>query len=270
MSSSEVAQGAPAVGAAPEGASSPVADVKEVATAATEGTPKTENDKAHEDKSERDKRFAALAYEAREAKRQAKAEAEARAELERQLEEARAGKGGAPKSEDFESYEAYLDARAEWLVEQKLQTQSKKSAEEQKKAKQIEEQSRKAARVESVMTSGAESFKDFDTTLQAIEAVANPDEIRGALDAVLESEKAADLLYFLGKNPSEVAKLKQLTPLMQAREIGRLESRIEPNKLTAAPPPPDTLKGNGGRVTSDKPPTDPEDYRKWRQKHMKG
>jgi hypothetical protein len=269
MSSSEVAQGAPEVGAAPEGASGAVADVKEVVTATTDETQKTEIDQSGKEKSDRDKRLAEFAFKAREAERRAKAEAEARADLERQLEEARAGKGGAPKAEDFESYELYLDARADWLVDQKLQTQTKKSADEAKKAKQIEEQSRKAARVESVMTTGAESYKDFDTTLQAIEAVANPDEIRGALDVALESEKAADVLYYLGKNPSEVAKLKQLSPLNQAREIGRLEALFESKKLTAAPPPPNTAKGNGGRVTSDKAPTDPAEYRKWRAKNLK-
>lgn len=268
MSSSEVAQGAPDVGAAPEGAESPVADVKEVATAATDEAQEAKTEPTAE-KSKADKRLAELAFEAREAKRQAKAEAEARAELERQLEEARAGKGGAPKAEDFDSYDAYLDARADWLVTEKLKAQSSKQAEEAKKAKRIEEQTRKAARVESVMTSGAESYKDFDTTLQVIETVANPDEIRGALDAILESEKAPDVLYYLGKNPSEIAKLVQLSPLMQAREIGRLEAKLESKKLTAAPAPVQPLKGNGGRVTSDRPPTDPAEYRKWRANKFK-
>lgn len=272
MSSSEVAQGSPDVGAAPEGAQSPDA-VKEVATAATDEAQSPEVDKSTEDKSDRDKRLAALAYEAREAKRQAKAESEARAqeraEFERQLEEARAGKGGAPKPEDFESYDQYLREVTKWEVRQELQQQEKTRAEERKKAEQIETQTRKQVRVESVMTAGAESFKDFATTLQAIEAVANPDEIREALDVVLESEKAADILYYLGKNPTEVAKLKQLNPLMQAREIGRLEALFESKKLTAAPAPVETLKGNGGRVTSDAPPTDPAKYREWERKNLK-
>lgn len=268
MSSEEVTQGAPEVGSTTEGAAGAVADVKEDVTATSDETQK------RPEKTPEQKRLAELAYEAREAKRLAKAEAEARAqeraEFERQLEEARAGKGGAPKAEDFDSYEAYLDARADWLVDQKLQQQTKKSAEEQQKAKAAEDKARKAARLESVVTSGAESFKDFHATLQALdEAVANPEEVREALDLVLESDKAPDLLYYLGKNPSVVAKLSEMPPRMQAREIGRLEALFESKKLTAAPAPVETLKGNGGRVTSDAPPTDPAKYREWRAKHMK-
>lgn len=249
----------------PGGADSPVADAKEDVTATSEEAQK------RPEKTPEQKRLAELAFEAREAKRQAKAEAEARERLERELEEARAGKGGAPKAEDFDSYEAYLDARADWLVDQKLKEQSKKSAEDAKKAKAAEEMTRKQARVDSMVSSGASSYKDFDATLQALnEAVANPDDIRGALEVVIESDRAADLMYYLGKNPSVVAKLSGMNPVHQAREIGRLEALFESKKLTNAPAPADTLKGNGGRVTSDTPPTDPEKYRQWRAKQMKG
>lgn len=267
MSSNEIAQAAPDV-VATEGAESSTAVVKEDVTATSDGTqtPAAEPD---EKVKQRDKRLAELAYKAREAERERKATAERVVALEAELQAAREGKGGAPRSDDFDSYEAYLDERSKWLFAQQLQQHEKKRTDDQKQAQQLEAQTRKQVRIESVMTSGAESFKDFDTTLQAIEAVANPDEIREALDVVLESDRAAELLYYLGKNPTEVAKLKQLNPLMQAREIGRLEALFESKKLTAAPPPVETLKGNGGRVTSDKAPADPAEYRKWRAKNLK-
>lgn len=247
--------------AAQEGADSPIADVGEDATAALSESP------AKVEKTPEQKRLAELAYEAREAKRQQKAETERREALERELEEFKAGKGKAPTADAFESYEEYLDARADWLVSQKLQEREKASAVEAKKAKALEETERKVARVQEVMGGGAESYKDFTATVEALNAsMPDPDKFRGALDTTLESEKASDILYYLGKNPSVVAKLAAMSPLNQAREIGRLEEKFESKKLTAAPAPVTPLKGNGGRVTSDKPPTDPAEYRKWRAK----
>lgn len=270
MSSSEVAQGAPAVGDAPEGAKSPVADVQEVATAATEEAPEAQDKPEKAEKSKAEKRLAEIAYEAREAKRKLAAEAEARAALERELEAVRAGKGAAPKAEDFDSYEAYLDARADWLVEQKLQTQTKKQAEEQQKAKQIEEQTRKHARLESVVTAGRDDYKDFDATLQVLDStIANPDDFRVGLDEILDSDHATEILYYLGKNPSLAVELAALPANKQAKAIGALEERFKSKKLTAAPAPVEPLKGNGGRVTSDRPPKDPAEYRKWRAKNLK-
>lgn len=267
MSSSEVAQGAPEVGA-PEGAQSPVADVKEDVTATSDETQETDESRPEKaEKSKADKRLAELAYKAREAERRAKAEAEARAEIERQLEEARAGKGGAPKPEDFESYDEYLREMTRWEVRQETAAIERKRAEEAKKAEQMEAQSRKAARIETVTSTGRDAYHDFDTTLAAFEqAGPNPDEIRAALDEILDSDRAADLLYYLAKNPTEAHKLSTMSPSKQAREIGRLEALFESKKLTAAPPPAKTLKGSGGRVTSDAPPADPVEYRKWRAK----
>lgn len=249
----------------PEGAESPSADAQEVVTATTDA-PKPEDDK-----SKRDKRMAELAFKAREAERQAKAKAERVAELEAELEKARKGEGAAPKAENFETYDDYLREVTKWEIRQELAAQSKKAAEETKQAKAFEEQTRKQARLQSVMDDGAEAYKDFNATLQALDsAVANPDEIRVALDEILDSEKAADLIYYLGKNPSVLAELAQLPPHKQARKVGELEVMLKSKKLTAAPEPAQTLKGNGGRVTSDTPPTDPAKYREWRAKHMKG
>lgn len=250
---------------ATEGADSPVADVKEVVTATTEDAP------AKVEKTPEQKRLAELAYEAREARRQKAAADEAMTELKQQLEDLKAGKGNAPAPDAFESYDEYLRELTKWEVRQELSQHQKKSEEGAKKAKAFEERERKAARLESVVTSGAESYKDFHATLQALDsAVANPEELRGALDVVLESDKASDLIYYLGKNPSVVASLTGMSAIQQAREIGRLEEKLQSKKLTAAPAPVETLKGTGGRVTSDTPPSDPAKYREWRAKQRKG
>lgn len=267
MSGTEGTQAAPVSGAI-EGASSPSADVKEVVTATTEAGQAQESEK-----DESQKLAAKLAFEAREAKRAAKAAEEARQhdreEFERRIAELASGKGGEPKPEDFESYDEYLEKRQDWRLDQKLQERDKAGEQKAREAKKAEERAHKLTLVESVMTKGAESFKDFGATLEALNSAIDPTDFREGLDAALESDKAADILYYLGKNPSLALELSGKSHREQVKAIGRLEERFGSKKLTAAPPPVDTLKGNGGRVTSDTPPTDPVKYREWERKHLK-
>lgn len=74
------------------------------------------------------------------------------------------------------------------------------------------------------------------------------------------SEIGPDVLYWLGSNPKEAARISQLPPLQQAREIGKVEAKLVDNppvkKTTAAPPPinPVTPAGKGAKVVDT---TDP-------------
>lgn len=66
--------------------------------------------------------------------------------------------------------------------------------------------------------------------------------------AVHESEIGPQIAYHLGKNPKEAARIAGLSPLSQAREIGKIEAALaasgakpkppKPNQVTNAPPPP--------------------------------
>lgn len=68
---------------------------------------------------------------------------------------------------------------------------------------------------------------------------------------IMESEQGPDVLYWLGSNPKEAARISRLSPAAQAKEIGRIEARLEMTppapKASKAPAPinPITPKGNG-------------------------
>lgn len=245
-----------------------IADVVDDVTAASDEGQHTETETAEKaEKSKRDKQLADLAYQAREAKRQAKAETERREAIERELEGLRKGEGAEPKPDQFESYEEYLEKRQDWMLDQKLKARDGKSEEQRRKAVESEAQAKKAARLDAVYLQGKESYKDFDKSFEAFaQAIPDPSAIKPALDSVLESERASDLLYYLSKNPSIAARLADMSELGQAREVGRLEGMFEAKKLSNAPAPVSTVKGTGGRVTSNKPPTDPAEYREWKAK----
>ena len=58
---------------------------------------------------------------------------------------------------------------------------------------------------------------------------------------IRESDVGPEILYHLGNNPAEAKRIAQLSPLSQAKEIGKLEDKLATNppakKTSSAPPP---------------------------------
>jgi hypothetical protein len=69
-------------------------------------------------------------------------------------------------------------------------------------------------------------------------------------ESIQASDIGPDVAYYLGVNPKEAERISKLSPILQAKEIGRLEAKIasEPmtKKTTSAPAPisPVTAKGS--------------------------
>jgi hypothetical protein len=70
-------------------------------------------------------------------------------------------------------------------------------------------------------------------------------------ETIQHSEVGPDLAYWLGTNPKEADRIARLSPLMQAREIGKIEVKLSDNppvkKTTSAPTPisPVTARSSG-------------------------
>jgi hypothetical protein len=60
-------------------------------------------------------------------------------------------------------------------------------------------------------------------------------------ETIKSSDIGPDLAYWLGTNPKEADRISQLSPLLQAREIGRIEAKLGDNPVvkptTSAPAP---------------------------------
>ncbi len=85
--------------------------------------------------------------------------------------------------------------------------------------------------------SARDKYDDFD------QVVHNP-KLR-ITDAMAETIKASeigpDIAYWFGNNPKEADRVSRLSPLMQAREIGKIEAKVSTNppekKISSAPSP---------------------------------
>ena len=121
-----------------------------------------------------------------------------------------------PRIDQFESPDAYAEARAQHLAEQIVRT------------REIQRQQTEITSAYHDREEDARGkYDDFD------QVAYNPSlRITDVMAQTIQSSDIGpELAYHLGTNPKEADRISRLAPLVQAREIGKLEA-----KLAAAPP----------------------------------
>lgn len=202
-----------------------------------------------------------IAKEQRKLTRQAELEVENRL-LKQQLHKPESTVDKAPAQEDFGSYEEYLEAKAEFIadrkVEQKLaereqkQTQSKAEAERNEVVKTWQQ------KVEVATT----KYADYDTALESVDHIEIPPALTGA---IMESDLGADLAYHLAKNPGELERIVSLKPHAALMALGKLEDKLSQapvakKTVSKAPAPINPLGGNATATTAHSPNDDMETF----------
>lgn len=151
------------------------------------------------------------------ARRQAEREFAARSEVKRPVVDV--------NPDNFETTEAYVEALAE------------------KKAADMIEQRDKARQATTIETSFRDKEDDAREKYADYEAVAYTAPISDLMaDVIKASDIGPDLAYHLGKNPDEAERIASLSPLLQAKELGKLELKLadmpkEGKQTTKAPAP---------------------------------
>lgn len=150
-----------------------------------------------------------------------------------------------PRPEEFQTYEAYLDARTDWRWKQNEAKAREREAKDAER-REAQEAGRKIAKAEAAAASRYEDYEE-------VVAVAKADDFPGTkamAEYIAESEHGGDLLYWLGSHRDEAERISRLSPVLQARELTRVEASIAaptpaPRNRPSAPPPPRTLTGGG-------------------------
>lgn len=131
-----------------------------------------------------------------------------------------------PSADQFESTEAYAEALAEQkalaLVEQR------------------ERQRQQEALIEAYYDREEQALAEYDDFKQVAYNPSLPVTVEMA-ETIRASDLGPRILYHLGSNPSEAARISALSPLLQAKEIGRIEAALAaspPVKRTTSAPPP--------------------------------
>ena len=141
-----------------------------------------------------------------------------------------------PPVDQFESPEAYADAlaykKAEELIAQRDQARQQSEILETYHEKEEEARSK---------------YDDFE------QVAYNPKLTITTVMAqsIQASEVGPEVAYYLGANPKEADRISRLAPILQAKEIGRIEAKMASNppvkKTTSAPAPisPVTARSSG-------------------------
>jgi hypothetical protein len=142
----------------------------------------------------------------------------------------------APLLENADTPEAYAEALAYQKAEQIIREREvqKQQSETLESYRDREEEAR-------------DKYEDFEQVaynpnLRITEVMAQ---------SIQASEIGPDVAYFLGANPKEADRISKLQPILQAKEIGKLEAKLADNpvvkKTTSAPTPiaPVTARSSG-------------------------
>lgn len=141
------------------------------------------------------------------------------------------------------------------------------------RAKELQKQQDFAKRTEAVVEAGRK-IPGFQAAVSAVADEVPFADARGVptpfIDAVLDSDKPAELLAWLGKNPEEAAAFANLSPAQIGRRLARLEDRIEREAKVQTSSAPVPLKPLQSKAVADKDPGAMSDaeFATWRHRQI--
>lgn len=143
-----------------------------------------------------------------------------------------------PAPDDYVDHAQYVEDlaayKAEQIVEQKLKARDQQRVQSKEAEHNQAAQTRWANQVEIAQ----DKYDDFDDVVYS-----NSTHITPAMaEAIMDSDVGTEVAYFLGKNPEVARRIASLSPLAAAKEIGKIEAKLDDPKeanvkVSSAPAP---------------------------------
>lgn len=169
--------------------------------------------------------------------------------------------GERPRAEDFTDYDAYLEAFADWKIDQR----TKQATEQYEKRVTGQREQEYAQTVRQKMALGSEKYEDFDDVIGA-PGVAFTDVM---VDALLATDLPHEVAYNLAQNPSETQRIAGLSVAQQVLEINRFAASLnKPPAPTKAPEPIKPGKSEGSVSVTPETAQSYEDFVKARNRQL--
>lgn len=210
-----------------------------------------------------------------------------------------------PKQDDFESYDAFTEALADWKVETRLEAERKALREEVEQRFQKQEQAREAERETRLLEERRQRFIESQNAAKArhedydevVRANAGMEIGATAVRYCQDSPLGPEITYFLAKHPDIAEELNHAHPATALVRIGKIEAIIEsqldehaaevsgqapattvaaaasdvPPRVSISKAPSPAPRVEGGAVVPEKDPSKMThaEYRAFRQKQQK-
>lgn len=152
----------------------------------------------------------------------------------------------APREEDFEDRNDFVLATAKHEARLEARKEFEAERANRDKDRQNDELRTRATKFNTQVETARQAHEDFDEVVFA-------DDLRiseSMFSIMSETDHGAEIAYALGNDPTEARRISGLSLASQARELGKIEARLEQpaadapprKKPTAAPDPPSRLK----------------------------
>ena len=148
-----------------------------------------------------------------------------------------------------------------WKIQQSSVAEKEQALQQEREARAVAQQQELNETWHDKIEEVRSRIPDFDAVFTA----STPIHDR-AVPFIVESEKAGDIAYFLGKNPKEAQALYEqfeTAPAKALVELGKLEARVSAPKaktVSTAPKPAPTLSGGANPLQFDQTRASVEDF----------
>lgn len=179
---------------------------------------------------------------------------------------------GEPTRENYATTEEYLEARAEWKAEQKVEKKFKEREDAERQRTEREKNDNARAAFNKRMKDSAKEVEDFEDVIGSTDFRTHP---VGQMNAeVLDAaDEPGRMFHYLIKHPEEAERIASLPMGKQAREIWSLEQKTfsakPPVKPSKAPEPISPVGGKAA-VGDEMPDAakHPEKWMEWRNRQI--
>lgn len=185
---------------------------------------------------------------------------------ERQQEPQRQAPQGEPKLEDFDNFDTYIAAKAEFIADKKinqtLTEREQRQAEERAQTarlRTVDSWNKRIATAEAEMPDFRDVIGNADVPMSA-----------PMQQAIMESDAGPKLAYYLATHPDEAADIAEMSPVATVRALTRIEDKLlaQPVARKSNVPPP--VEPVGVKAKADKDPSSMTDkeFAEWRKRQI--
>lgn len=173
-----------------------------------------------------------------------------------------------PQREQFNDYEDYIKAGAEWRANKKV---DERLNAERERVEANERQSKARSNDDDLAKTWIENEKTFLSANKDYEDVVAPfveDELGllqdGARRLILSSKVGPNLLYHLASNPEVAERISEFSSIRQIAELGKLEEKLTaPAKKTSSAPAPANHVNTAKTGSKDPAKMNQVEFRAW-------
>jgi hypothetical protein len=152
---------------------------------------------------------------------------------------------GKPVKEKFKTQDEYIEALADWKFDQRQkesETKSQQTRMQTEREKMISDHNSRTQEFK-------KSVEDFDDALSEVDHIPFPPAMA---DIILNNDQGPAIMYAMAKDPENYERISKLPPLAMAREIGKIEAKLDApstvttssKKTTNAPAPVRSINGS--------------------------